>query len=153
MTPLQQAQQEWVVNTTPHCKDHFYDNGKWQGTDQFRKFGQAIALINWHGDDIEITKMEKVPGASRRAADSLVNFLKELSRKYHFRISCQVRYYTPDKPLPDGPLIMEQEKLEAWYEKHGFKLFTRGKPASTYAWYPDVPSIYTDDDSGCLPAN
>jgi hypothetical protein len=148
ITPLQKAQQEWVLNTTPHCKDHFYENGKWAWTDQFRKRDQAIALINWDCDDIEITKLEKLPGAGRGAANPLVNVLKELADKYHIRISCQVRPYTPDNPLPDEPLITEQEKLEAWYEKRGFQLFTRGKPASTYAWYPDIPSIYTNDDSG-----
>jgi len=150
-TPLQHAQQEWEDNTTPHPKEHFYENGKKQGTDEFRKRGQAIALVNWGCEDIEITKLEKLPGAGKGAANPLVNFLKELANKHHIRISCQVRPYTPDKPFPDEPIITEQEKLEAWYEKHGFQLITQGKPAPTWAWYPDVPSNYADDVSGFLP--
>jgi hypothetical protein len=154
MIPLQQAQQEWEVETTSHPKDHFYENGKKQeGTDQFRKRGQAIALINWDGEYIEIKKLEKLPGGGRGAAIPLVNFLKALADKYHIRLSGQAKPYTPDPPLPDDPIITEQEKLEDWYKKHGFQIFTQGKPAPTWIWYPDVPRIYTDDGSGCLPAN
>jgi len=82
MTPLIQAQQEWVVNTTPHYKDHFHKNGKWAWTDKFRKHGQAIALINWDCEEIQITKMEKLPDAGRGTAIPLVKFLKALADKY-----------------------------------------------------------------------
>jgi hypothetical protein len=136
-----------------HPKEHFYENGKWACTDQFRKRGQAIALINWDSEYIEITKLEKLPDGGREAAIPLVEFLKSLADKYHVQISAHVKRYTPDSPWPDDYPIPSQEKLEAWYEKRGFQLFTQGKPAPTWAWYPDVPRIYTDDSSGCLPAD
>jgi len=50
VAPLQKARQEWVQMTAPHPKEHFYENGKRQGIDEFRKYGQAIALINWEGE-------------------------------------------------------------------------------------------------------
>ena len=151
-TPLRLAQQDWEVNTTPHPKQHFYSNGKKQeGLQEFRKYNQAIALINWDGEYIEITKLEKLPDSDRGAAIPLVDFLKALADKYLVRISGQAKSYTPDPPWIEE-LPITQEQLEAWYKKRGFQLFTRGKPAPTWIWYPDVPLIYADDGSGCLPA-
>jgi hypothetical protein len=154
MTPLQLAQKEWECKTTDHPKQHFYKNGKKrEGMDEFRKYGQAIALINWGCDFIEITKLEKLPGADRGAAIPLVTFLKALADKYHIRLNGQVQPYTPDPPWPDDERIPKQEELEAWYERRGFQLCTQGKPAPTWIWYPDVPRIYTDSGSGCLPVS
>jgi hypothetical protein len=152
VTPLQLAQKEWECETTPHPKQHFYENGKKQkGLHEFRKCCQAIALINWNGDEIEITKLEKLPGAGQGAAIPLVNFLKALADKHHIRLWGQAKTYTPDPPRPEGP-FPTQEQLEAWYKRLGFQLFTRGKTAPTWIWYPDIPPDYTNDDAGSLPA-
>ena len=151
-TPLQQAQQDWKAKTTEHPKQHFYKNGKKQdGLQHFRKYDQAIALINWDGEHIEITKLEKLPGTSKGAAIPLVDFLKALAVKYGIRITGQVKPYTPDPPWTKEPPIT-QEQLEAWYKKLGFRLFSRDKHATTWIWYPDFPPNLTDDNSGCLPA-
>ena len=153
VTPLQLARKEWESETTDHPKQHFYENGKKQGgLDDFRKYRQAIAFIKWDGEDIEITKLEKLPGAGRGAAIPLVNFLKTLSDKYHIRLWGQAKSYIPDPPRPEGPLLT-QEQLEAWYKRQGFQLCTQGKPAPTWIWYPDIPGFYMDDESGCLPAD
>lgn len=150
--PLQQAQQDWENKTIPHPKQHFNKNGKKQeGLQDFRKYEQAIALINWEGEYIEITKMEKLPEAGRGAAIPLVNFLKTLADKYQLRIRGLVNPYIPDPPRPDEPPIT-QEQLEAWYEKCGFQLLAQGKPAPTWIWYPDIDPIYLDDSPSSLPA-
>ena len=152
MTPLQQAQQEWEANTTLHPKQHFYKNGKKQvGKQQFRKLNQAktIALLNWC-EYIEITKLEKLPGAGRGAAIPLVDFLQGLAKKYNIRISGHVKPYKPDPPWPDDEHIPTQEELEAWYQKHGFHLCTRGKPGAVKLWYPDVPHFDADEGADCL---
>jgi len=142
MTPLKQAQQEWVVNTTPHYKDHFHKNGKWAWTDEFRKRDRAIALINWECGDIEINKLEKLPGADKGAADSIVKLLKELADKYHIRISCRVKPYPPDPPWSDSERVPSLQKLKTWYENRGFRLdFTPENPYPM-AWYPDIPAEY-----------
>lgn len=152
-TPLQQAQQDWEAKTADHPKQHFYENGKKQeGLQDFRKYGQAIALINWAGETIEIKKMEKLPGAGRGASIPLVNFLKTLADKYHLHIWGQVKPYTPDPPRPEGPPLT-QEQLEVWYKKRGFQLFRRDKDASTWMWYPDIPNILIDECLGCLPVD
>jgi hypothetical protein len=144
MTPLKEAEQEWVVNTTPHCKDHFYENGKWAWTDEFRKRDQAIALINWECDDIEIKKLEKLPDSNKGAADSLVKLLKELADKYKIRIFCRVKPYTPDPPWSDDERVPTLQKLKNWYQQHGFHFsFTSGNPYPM-AWYPDIPAEYIE---------
>lgn len=152
MTPLQRARQEWEANTTPYRKEH--PISKFRPvfhTHEFRQFGQAIALLNWPDECLEIAKLEKLPAAGRGAAIPLVNFLEVLADNHHIRLSCQVKPYKPDPPWPDNERIPSQEELEAWYKKRGFQLFTRGKPASTQAWYPDVPLDYMDGDCGRLP--
>jgi hypothetical protein len=145
MTPLQQAQQEWEAVTTPHPKQHFYENGKKQvGKHQFRKFGQAIALLNWC-ENIEMTKLEKLPSGGRGATIPIVEFLKTLADNYHIRIFGHVKPYTPDPPWSDDEYIPTQEELEAWYKKRGFHLCMRGKLGAVALWYPDVPHFETDD--------
>jgi S1-C subfamily serine protease len=47
MTPLQLARKEWEDNTTTHPKKHLI--GKKTYTQEFRKFGEAIAWLEWDG--------------------------------------------------------------------------------------------------------
>jgi hypothetical protein len=155
MTPFQRAREEWEANTTPHPKKHSLSKFRTEEflTHEFRQFGQAIALLDWAEDCIEINKLEKLPCGGRGAAIPIVNFLKMLADKYHVRLSGQAIPYTPDPPWCDDERIPSQEELEGWYERRGFQLDRQGKPVPTWIWYPDVPRIYTDDSSGCLPAN
>src|ERR1700733_1278742 len=152
MTSLQQAQQEWEVIATLHPKQHFYENGKKQeGEQQFRKFEQAIVLLNWC-EYIEITKLERLPDGGRGAAIPLVEFLKKLANKYHVRISGHVKPYKPDSPSLKGEHIPTQKELEVWYRKRGFYLCTRrSELGAVVLWYPDVPHFDTEDDIDCLP--
>ncbi|MEI6073991.1 MAG: hypothetical protein WCS94_00360 [Verrucomicrobiota bacterium] len=153
MTPLQQAENEWETNTVLYPKEHQISKFRREfRTHDFRRFEQAIALISWTGEYIEIQKLEKLPEGGRGAAYPLVNFLKALADKYHVRLSGQAKPYKPDPPWPDDHPIPSKEELEAWYIRRGFHLFSQEKSAPTWIWYPDVPSIYTDDRSGCLPA-
>lgn len=152
MNPVQLVRQEWMTNTTRHPKQHRISEFRPVfHTHEFRQHGQAIAWLNWTDDYIDIAKLEKLPGAGRGAAIPLVEFLKTLSDKYHIRLSCQVNPYTPDPPWSDDERKPSQEELEGWYRKRGFRLFTRGKPAPTWAWYPDAPCSYTDKSSSYLP--
>ena len=137
-TPLQQAQQEWEDNTTHHPKEHFYENGKKQGTDPFRKYGHAIAWLEWDSKSIVIKKIEKLPCAGRGAASSLINFLKSLADKYQIRIWGNPIRYDPDPPVPCGPLLT-QDQLEAWYEKHGFQIRKIQNFGFPIMGYPDAP--------------
>ena len=154
MTPLQLAQKEWEDNTTCHPKKHQISKFRLVfHTHEFRQFEQAIALLNWSGDCIEITKLEKLPGQRRGAAIPLVKFLKTLADKYNVRIFGHVKPYTPDPPWPDDEHVPTQEELEAWYKKHGFQLSAKGKLGAVALWYPDVPRFDTDDGADCLPVS
>ncbi|MGA3283973.1 MAG: hypothetical protein ABSD57_05910 [Verrucomicrobiota bacterium] len=154
MTPIQLAEKEWEANTTPHPKMHRISEFRMEfRKHEFRQYGEAIALLNWPQDCLEIAKLERLPGVGRGATTPLVIFLKSLADKYHIRLSCLVKPYKPDLPWPDDERIPTQEELETWYKKRGFQLLTQEKPAPTWAWYPDIPRIYTDGGSGCLPAD
>jgi hypothetical protein len=122
MTPIQRAQQEWVANTKPFCKDHFYENGKWQGTDQFRQFDKAIALLNWNEDCIEILKLETLQ-PRQGGPTRLICFLKCLADRYKISLWGHARLYKLDPPFPEGRLLTKEE-LFAFYERQGFQLRT-----------------------------
>jgi hypothetical protein len=149
MNPVQLARQEWETSTLPHPKNHRISQFRMVfHTHEFRQFGRAIAWLDWADDSIEIKKLEKLPDAGRGAAIPLVTFLETLADKYHIHLWCQAKPYTPDPPWPEDERIPSQEELEEWYMKRGFRLLTRGKPAPTWAWYPDIPHIYMDQSKG-----
>jgi len=120
-SPLQQAQQEWETNTTPHPKNHPIDkNGKIVHIHEFRQFDNAIAWLNWNGDCIEITKIETLQ-PNQGASTRLIHFLKVLADKYQVRLWGHARIYQPDEPVPKGSLLTKNQ-LENFYKKHGFQL-------------------------------
>jgi hypothetical protein len=144
MTPLQCAREEWEANTTPCPKKHSLS--KFRTTfhiHEFRKFGQAIAWLKWNDDYIEITKLEKLPGAGRRAGTPLIEFLKSIADKHHIRLFGNATIYQPDPPRPEAPLL-PQEQLEAWYKKHGFQLYKNIETGIVELWYPNAPQASSD---------
>lgn len=138
MTQVQQAKRDWEEKTSPHAKRHCVSKirGTYR-TEEFQKFGQAIALINWPEGSIDLVKLEKLPDAGRGAAVPLIDFLKSLADKYRLCIQAHVRPYTPDPPWSERKPSLEE--LKAWYQKRGFKLFPGGDPEFPWAWYPDAP--------------
>jgi hypothetical protein len=120
MTPIQKAQQDWENNTTLHLKKHLISRFRpvFQ-IQEFRQFGNAIAMLNWSGDCIEITKFETLR-PNEGAATRLIEFLKSLADKYQVRLWGHARPYEPDSP-PTGHLLTKEE-LEEFYKKHGFQL-------------------------------
>ena len=136
MTPLQLAQKEWEDKTIPHPKNHLV--GKKIHIHEFRKFGEAIAWLQWDGKYIVISKFEKLPGAARGAGTRLVRFLISLADKYQLRIFGNLRCYEPDPPIPCGSL-MTQDVLESWYKKQGFKINKNAKSGVIELWYPSAP--------------
>jgi hypothetical protein len=140
MTPLQQAEIDWKKATTSHPKRYRISEFREEyRTHEFRSFQQAIALLNWPEDCIQIEKVEKLPDTGGGAAIPLIDFLKLLSDKYDIRLSCRVKPYTPDPPWSDGERVPSLQKLKTWYENRGFQLdFTPENPYPM-AWYPDIP--------------
>jgi len=142
MTPIQQAQHEWEANTTPYPKNHLVlpvvRNNPIVHKDNFRKYGQAIAWLEWDGKYIEMKKFEKLPCAAKGAGTPLIEFLKSLADKYHVRILGNPLRYDPDPPVPCGPLL-SQAQLEGWYEKQGFRIHKIPNSDIPIMWYPDAP--------------
>lgn len=121
MTQLLRARREWDANTKPHPKQHRASEFRPEfRTHEFRQFGQAIALLNWIEDRIEITKVETLqPGSG--GPSRLIEFLKTLADKYQISLWGHARKYDPDPPMPKGHLLTKDE-LEIFYRKRGFEL-------------------------------
>ncbi|HEX3625232.1 MAG TPA: hypothetical protein VH280_07395 [Verrucomicrobiae bacterium] len=138
MTRTQQAKKDWDQNTSVHRIGPRVSNS--QGTHQnldYQQFGQAIALVYWPEDYINLAKLEKLPGAGRGAAVPLIDFLKSLADKYRLCIQAHVRPYTPAPPWSERKPTLEE--LKGWYQRRGFRLFPGGDPEFPWAWYPDAP--------------
>jgi hypothetical protein len=135
-TPLQQAQQEWEAHTTPRPKNHTYGKRNPEIiVHEFRQFDKAIALMNWDGNRIEITKLETLqPGQG--GATRLIFYLKALAHKYHVPLWGHARVYEPDPPIPVGPLL-DYEKLIKFYLKHGFQLREIDANTSEFSYFPN----------------
>ena len=137
MTLLQCARQEWEDHTTPHPKNH--PVGKKIHVHEFRKYGQAIAWLEWGGDYIEITKLETLQPYGGGPA-RLVEFLKTLADKYQVQLQGRVRAYRPDPPIPEGHLLTKAQ-LESFYEKHGFQLCKIDADTSEMSYIPPTPAF------------
>src|ERR1017187_8042906 len=122
MTSLRRAREEWEANTAPHPKWHQVSTFRPVfHTHEFRQFGQAIAWLEWDASYAELKKLEKLPGANRGAGTLLLQFLKSLADRHQIRLSGNAIVYEPDPPIPDGPLL-RQEQLESWYKNPGFQV-------------------------------
>jgi hypothetical protein len=139
MTPFQRARKEWETNTTPHSKKHPLSKFRpVYHTHEFRQFGQAIALLNWAGDCIEITKFETLqPGGG--GPSRLIEFLKELADKYQIPLWGHARKYDPDAPVPKGHLLTK-DQLEVFYKKRGFQLCRIDDDTSNMWYFPKKPA-------------
>lgn len=121
MTLLQQAKQEWEVNTKLYCKKH--PISKFRPAflkHKFRQYGNALAMLNWSQECIEISKFETLEAGSGDAT-RLIIFLKSISDKYQIPLCGHARIYEPDPPMPKGHLLTK-EQLEGFYKKLGFNL-------------------------------
>ena len=135
MTLLQQAKQEWEVATKPYCKKH--PISKFRPAfhiHEFRQYGKALAMLNWTGQYIEITKLETIE-AGKGEATRLITFLKSISDKYQIPLCGHARKYDPDSPIPSGHLLTK-EQLESFYVKQGFKLRTLDDNTSDMLYLP-----------------
>jgi hypothetical protein len=138
MTAIEQAQQEWEANTTPHFKKHSISQFRPAfHIHEFRKYGKAIAWLQWDEGRMEIKKIETL-GECKGAATKLIEFLKTLADKYNICIFGNAVVYTPDPPIPKV-ILFSQQQLEDWYKHLGFKLVKIGETGLTAIWYPDAP--------------
>jgi hypothetical protein len=134
MGSLSAARAEWEAATVPYPLPHKLSYGP-VVEESFRKYGDAIALLEWT-DDCTITKIETLKPRCG-AAGQLLEFLKRLAVKHYIRITGNPITYPPTCPLAaQSPL--SQEKLESWYRKHGFHVgwTTEGVLG---LWYPEPP--------------
>ena len=111
------ARSEWEANTTAFPRERH--SRKMVFVDQFRKYGDAMAVLEW-SDRCVISKIETLsPGAG--AASRLLGYLKLLSGRYQVRLFGNATAYVPnDFAVADQ--LLGQDRLEAWYRKHGFVL-------------------------------
>jgi hypothetical protein len=135
---LEQARKEWEDNTEAAPKT--VERGKYKKSTRihdFRRFGQAIAWLDWDAETIEIKKLETLK-AGNGGATQLLKFLQTIADKHGLRISAWIVAYPPDPPAPAGKLLT-QEELEGWYARRGFQI--NGNPCGgALGWYPTAPN-------------
>jgi hypothetical protein len=136
MTPIQLAKKEWEENSTPHAKNNFI--GKRNYTQEFRKYGEAIAWLDFDGEYIVMKKIEKLSCEGRGAGTALIEFLKSLADKYQVRLFANIAAYELEPPIVNCPTL-SQDQLEAWYSEHGFQLRRIPNSGLSVIWYPDTP--------------
>lgn len=136
MKSIQRARKEWEDKTVPHPKWHFIGSECFR--DEFRQYGNAIALVDWNRDYALISKLERLPLSGGGETKKLIKFLKSLAEEYHFRLYGQAVAYIPDRPCPEGPFLTHEE-LEHWYRAQGFKLCKIKGSERSEIWYPDIP--------------
>ena len=128
-----QAREVWELNTEPAPRER--RQGKRDLIDEFRQFGNAIAILKWI-DVCEISKIETLR-PHEGAATALLEFLILLADQNQITLFGNATAYHPDDQIP-GLAVLTQEQLEKWYEKHGFHLYT-GKNGVVEIWYPKRP--------------
>jgi hypothetical protein len=133
-TPVELAWKEWLNNTTPHARIQYLNETPFSY--EFRRYGQAIALLEPKGDYIFISKLEALQ-TGQRAAKNLIEFLKKLSDKYDVRLFARAIAYQPDPPVPTGHLLTQTE-LQDWYAKLGFRVWPINRQSADVG-YPDLP--------------
>ena len=91
--------------------------------DSFRRYGDAIAWLEWDVHCCSIKKVETLcPGSGH--AKALLTFLKSLADKHQFLITGNPTAYPP--AFSDiGERRLGQNELEEWYERNGFEILRR----------------------------
>jgi hypothetical protein len=135
MTHLHLAEEEWTAITQPAPKTHH--RSRKPVTHPFRRFGQALAWVEFDAEQIEIKKLEMTVHPAKGAATLLLEALKAIATKHELRITGAAIAYLPDPPVPPGPFLSQKE-LEDWYRRRGFQLVP-DRSCITIFWYPDVP--------------
>jgi hypothetical protein len=136
MIPIQLASQEWEANTQPHPKMRLISEFRPEYRLQpFRRYGYAIAWLEWYESHIEIRKFEALEETGRGSAGKLIRFLIALSNKYKIPIEGQAVPYPPDPPALKGETLT-LEQLETFYKKHGFTVRTIDSDRSDISYFP-----------------
>jgi hypothetical protein len=130
MNGIVAARTEWKKNSAPSPRARVLKRRV--VTEEFRRFGEAIALLEWT-DRCTILKVETLR-PRMGAATALVEYLKRLVDFYEIPLCGNITAYVPDLPTETSNILSQQE-LETWYAKRGFAL-RRGSVGQIELWYP-----------------
>jgi hypothetical protein len=133
----EQARKEWEDNTESAPKT--VTRGKYKKrTDvhPFRRFGEALAWLDWNDDIIEIKKLETL-NPENGGPTKLLKFLQSIADKHGLQIFAGINAYLPDRPAPEGKLPTQKE-LEKWYGRRGFQI-KPNRCGGALGWYPRAP--------------
>ena len=128
------AKVEWENKTIEHSKSRIRPGGDIV-QDPFRKYGDAIAWLEWSNYCV-IVKIETLFHGKGQAT-ALLTFLKSLADKHQFLITGNPCCYETKVPEVDRNGL-NQDQLEAWYRKNGF-LIVNGESGVKTLWYPTHP--------------
>lgn len=128
------ARAEWEAST--ESRPRVQRQGKRELIDEFRQYGNALAVLKW-GDFCTISKIESLrPGTG--AATRLIEFIKSLAQKYQITLFGNATAYLPDNATTLDNFLT-QDLLEGWYKRHGFQLH-RNSLDGVEIWYPNIPT-------------
>jgi len=139
---IRRAQGEWEATTTPHPLEVYL--GKKVHRQDFRRFGRAIAWLDWDGENgrCDVRFMQSLESGAGHAK-SLVEFLKSLAIKHSIRLFGNVHACMPHAPVSGR--LLDQKELEAWYERRGFRLHRPLEAPFVEMWFPDRPAGFIRD--------
>jgi hypothetical protein len=133
---IRSASEEWDDATTPFPKSE-WRRGK-EFIDPFRKYGNAIAWIEWNGM-CTIIKIESLV-QKQRAGTALLTKLKEICDKHELRMFGNATAYQPSD-CRDLSAVLTQSELVGWYQRNGFVVSYQEASDVTEIWYPDIPNL------------
>jgi hypothetical protein len=140
MSPIQRARQKWEKETTEFPKMHLVrpvvQNNLIYFKQDFRRFGNAIAWLQWNEDCVEIKKFETLHphgGGPTR----LIDFLKALANEFQVPLWGHARVYELDTAFSKEHLL-KQAQLEAFYKDHGFQLRKIDADTSEISYIPKI---------------
>lgn len=133
MTPTSKAQADWERASEPYPL--FHQSGKRTIRDDFRRMGNAIAVIDW-GQNCELKKLEPIT-PREGGPTTLLAFLRGLADKHGIAIRGNATPYLPSRSELHE-MIMSQEQLEKWYQDRGFQVhrFMCGAASAVEVRYP-----------------
>ena len=132
MTPIELVRAEWEASTAFCPRTWFAGKRRLLVTDNFRRYGEAIAVLEWSSYCV-VSKLESLSPRGG-AASRLIAYLKTLADSHRIVLFGNATAYVPETQTVLNGLLTQSE-LEAWYQRHGFVMH-RNSLGIMEIWYP-----------------
>jgi hypothetical protein len=121
----------WEAATSQHPVEH--RRGKRVTVHPFRRYGDAIAWVEWLPSHASLLKIERLDGASSGSGSALLKLIQKICVEHGLALHANVAPYRRE---PDGEIVDDPHgsaRLIGWYRWQGFDI-TKADGA-IHAWY------------------